>query len=104
MKLSLSLIRNFDLVIGKIVQRLQYHYLEHNNRIERFSACIRFSFFVPYGFKRIAELIPIYYFVEFNKRVTAVIELFKTCLPIKKSSVYHLQSFVSDMKICINCQ
>jgi len=88
----------FDLVIREIVQRLQYHYLEHNNKIERFSARIGFSFFVPYGFKRTEELFPIYYFVEFNKRVTAVIELFKTCLPVKKSCVHHLQSFASFMK------
>ncbi len=38
------------------------------------------------------------FLVEFNKRVTAVIELFKTCLPVKKSSVHHLQSFASFMK------
>ena len=46
----------------------------------------------------IAELFPVDYLVEFNQRVSAVIELSKAGLPIEKSSVHHLKSFANDMK------
>ena len=88
----------FNLVIGEVIQRLQYHDFEHKDNIKGFSSRGRFSFYISYSFKRPAELFPIDYLVEFYQRVAAVVELFKTGLPVEKSCVYHMQSFVSDMK------
>jgi len=47
----------------------------------------------------IAELFPVDYLVEFNQRVSAVIELSKAGLPIEKSSVHHLKSFANELNI-----
>jgi hypothetical protein len=38
--------------------------------------------------KTYAEKLPANYLVELNKRLTAVVELLKTCLPVEKSRLY----------------
>ena len=44
-----------------------------------------------------AKLLPIDYFVKLDKWVAAVVELFKTVLPVEKSCLHHNQSFDDGM-------
>jgi len=90
----------FNLIIREIVEQLQYHYFEHEDYIERLSASSGLPLLVLNSFKREWELFPIHYFVEFNKWIAVVIKLFKTCLPIEKPCLHHVQSSINDLKNC----
>jgi len=86
-----------NLVVGKIVQRLQDHYFEHDDHVERLPASIGLSLFVANSFKACTELAPVHDFVKPDKRIWAFFELFKTGLPIKQTGS-HLQSFAENTK------
>ena len=81
-----------------IIERLQYHYFEHKYYVKRLSAGIGFPFSFSNSLQRFAKLLPVDYPVELNERVTAIVELLESCLPVEKSSLNHLQSFAYEMK------
>ena len=85
------------LIVREVVQGIKNHDLEHEYNIKRLSACIGLSLFVSNCLKSFAKLLPVDYFVQFNQRVAAVVELFKTSLPVKKSCLHHDQSFDDEL-------
>ena len=65
--------------------------LEHKSNIKRL------SLFVSKGLKGLAKPLPVDYLVKFNQRISAVVELFKTSLPAKKSWWHRDQSFDDEL-------
>jgi len=76
-------------VVPKVVQRLEYQYLEHDNRIKRLPSRIALPVVLEYGLKLLADAFPFYHLVQLLERVPGLVQFFKTEINIEKS-IEHL--------------
>ena len=86
-----------QLIVREVVSEIKTHDLEHESNIKRLPFCIGLWLFVSNHLKSLAKLLPVDYLVQFNQRVAAVVKLFQTSLPIKKSCWHHNQSFDGEL-------
>ncbi len=50
----------------------------------------------PHGFQEGMKLLPVHNFLNLRQRVTAIVQLFKTQLPIQQASLHHVYSLYVD--------
>ena len=72
-------------MVRQVVAGIQNHDLEPESNIKRLSVCIGLWLLVSNGHQSLAKLLPVDPLVKFKQRVAAVVVLFKTSLPVKKS-------------------
>ena len=84
-KRNTTLDLKLQLMVRPVVAGIQNHDLEPESNTKRFSAGIGLPLLVSNGRQSLAKLLLVDYLVKFNYRVAAVVELFKTSLPVKKS-------------------
>ena len=74
-----------QLMVRQIVAGIQNHDLEPESNIKRLSPGIRLPLLVANGRQSfLAKLLPVDSLVKFKQRVAAVVQLFKTSLPVEK--------------------
>ena len=72
-------------MVRPVVAGIQNHDLEPESNSKRLSAGIGLWLLVSNGRQSLTKLLPVDSLVKFKQRVAAVVELFKTSRPVKKS-------------------
>src|SRR5512143_22121 len=80
------------LFVRQIVQRLKNQHLEHQHNIKGFSTRTGFPLFVSHHFQQRSKSFPVHHGLNPGERVTALVQLFKTYLPIQQTGLHHLFS------------
>ena len=84
-------------MIRQVVAGIQNHDLEPESNIKRLSTGIGLWLLVSNGRQSLAKLLPVDSLVKFKQRVAAVVVLFKTSLPVKKSCWLQGQSLDDEL-------